>query len=131
MMPNKIPIMKVRKVLFRIVSRSSQLVTHCQPARPHTLIISEDLKSSPAHTEILDDVKQFLWFLFASVVWLFCYNHISVDIAMNKVAINLGLSEQKGRAIHFFVLCHVSPSNSAPLCVQTRHSWNHLPSYVV
>src|SRR2546423_3255621 len=91
MMSNKISILKIRKILFRIVSGSRHPIPHSQPTWPHTVITSEDLKPSPTHTKILNNVEQLFRFLFASGFRFFCNDNVRIDITMTKVTVHLGM----------------------------------------
>jgi len=121
MMSNKISILKIRKILFRIVSGSRHPIPHSQPTWPHTVVTSEDLKPSPTHTKILNNVEQLFRFLFASVFRFFCNDDVRIDITVNKVTVHLDMLGFPAGAVRFFSQSHVFPLDNALLCVQRQH----------
>lgn len=88
-MPNEISVLEIWQVFFRIVSGRWQFVSNSQPARSRAIIAPKKFKASSTHAKIFDYIKKFFRFMFAAIRWFFGYYYIGIDIAMDKMAVNL------------------------------------------
>ena len=78
---------KVARVKIRVKVRVGQFGANGEPARSNGAVATEQVQPSSAKTEMLDYVKYLDGLLYGTVLGLFRYDQIYIDVRVNEIAV--------------------------------------------